>query len=208
MRVSRQALVLSVVVAMGCGGGGSDGPTNPPGNQTLGSITPSTTTLNTAAGTFTTVGITAHDTQNQVIANVSGVVWTSQNPAVAEVDGSGQVFAVSAGSTQLTASLTRNGVTKTANVTVNVTGTLPTNAAVQAGNDNQFSPRVVAIARTGTVTWTFGSVAHNVTLGGGNAPASISDIASASVPRTFNNNGTFAYQCTIHAGMTGTVYVR
>lgn len=208
MRVSRQALVLSVVVSMGCGGGGSDGPTNPPGNQTLGSITPSVTTLNTTAGSFTTVGITAHDTQNQVINNVSGVVWTSENPSIAEVDGSGQVFAVSAGSTQITASLTRGGITKTANVTVTVTGALPANATVQAGNDNLFTPRVVAIARNGAVTWTFGSVAHNVTFGGQNAPASIDATASTSVPRTFTNNGTFAYQCTIHAGMNGTVYVR
>lgn len=210
MRVIRQALVLSVVVSVGCGGGGDDGPTNPPsGNQTLGSITPSQTTVNTTAGTFTTLTVTARDTENQIIANVAGLTWSSGNQAVAEVDGSGQVFAVSAGTAQLTASLTLAGVTKTATVNVTVTGQLPATAAVSAGNDNQFTPKVVAIARNGVVTYTFGTVAHNVIFGGGGAPASISiPRSSTSIPVTFANNGTFAYQCTIHAGMSGTVYVR
>jgi plastocyanin len=38
-------------------------------------------------------------------------------------------------------------------------------------------------------------------------PTNISDIASTSVARTFTTAGTFAYHCTIHAGMNGTVVV-
>jgi hypothetical protein len=66
----------------------------------------------------------------------------------------------------------------------------------------------VDVGTGGTVTWTFGSLAHNVTFGSAGAPASIPATTGASVSRTFNTPGTFAYDCTLHAGMTGVVNVR
>jgi plastocyanin len=68
----------------------------------------------------------------------------------------------------------------------------------------------VTIATGGTVTWQFtGSARHNVTFSGA-APAggNIPDTdAGASVSRTFGTAGTYGYQCTRHAGMTGQVIV-
>jgi plastocyanin len=67
----------------------------------------------------------------------------------------------------------------------------------------------VAIAAGGTVTWTFGSVEHNVNFGGsGGAPSNISTSSNTTAARTFNTAGNFSYDCNLHAGMTGTVIVR
>ncbi len=70
-----------------------------------------------------------------------------------------------------------------------------------------FNPSVVSIARTGTITWSNTTgVLHNVTFAGANgAPADVNSFATGSASRTFNTAGTFAYQCTNHAGMTGQV---
>ena len=73
-----------------------------------------------------------------------------------------------------------------------------------------FAPAGVTIAVNGTVTWTNGgSTPHNVTFSTAGAPANISNFTSASgsVSRTFTTAGTYSYQCTNHAGMTGMVRV-
>ena len=74
-----------------------------------------------------------------------------------------------------------------------------------------FSPAGVTIARNGTVTWTNESstVVHNVTFSTAGAPANINNFTSASgsVSRQFTTAGTYSYQCTNHAGMTGMVKV-
>lgn len=81
-------------------------------------------------------------------------------------------------------------------------------ATVTAGNNNRFSPQNVDLVRGGTVTWTFGSVPHNAifnsTMG---APANIPVVSNTEEKRTFNTAGTFPYDCTLHAGMTGTITV-
>ncbi|MFN2398001.1 MAG: plastocyanin/azurin family copper-binding protein [Gemmatimonadaceae bacterium] len=72
-----------------------------------------------------------------------------------------------------------------------------------------FSPASVTIPVNGSVTWTISGATHNVTFGaaapvGGNIP----DTRSGSVTRTFTVTGTYNYQCTRHAGMTGRVVVQ
>ena len=81
-------------------------------------------------------------------------------------------------------------------------------ASVAATTESAFTPREVDVGTGGTVTWTFGSLAHNVTFRSAGAPASIPAATNASVSRTFNTPGTFNYDCTLHAGMTGVVNVR
>jgi len=84
-----------------------------------------------------------------------------------------------------------------------------TSASVAATTESVFTPRTVDVGTGGTVTWTFGSLAHNVVFGAAaGAPANIPVTTSASVSRTFNTPGTFNYDCTLHAGMTGVVNVR
>ncbi|MDQ6888298.1 MAG: plastocyanin/azurin family copper-binding protein [Gemmatimonadota bacterium] len=96
-------------------------------------------------------------------------------------------------------------------------------ASVQASPQLTFSPGEAEIAVGGTVAWTFGSVAHNVTFQQGSgdaatyyggqtsaagAPDNIPTSQSTTVARTFSRAGSYHYRCTIHASMTGEVRVR
>jgi plastocyanin len=96
-------------------------------------------------------------------------------------------------------------------VTFTTTATsLPLVATVTVG-DNFFNPMNLTIGVTGTVTWDWGAggVTHNVTFANvAGAPTDIGDRNSGTVDRTFPTAGTFNYQCTIHAGMNGSVTVQ
>lgn len=85
----------------------------------------------------------------------------------------------------------------------------PLSATVQATVNSTFNPAAVTIARTGTVTWAFAALQHNVTFGtAAGAPADIGNSANTSVARTFSTAGTFNYTCTLHPGMNGSVTVQ
>lgn len=78
-----------------------------------------------------------------------------------------------------------------------------------AGEQNYFSPNNANLSVGGTVTWSNGtSTQHNVTFSSGTAPANIGNMSSDSESRTFPTVGAFAYQCTNHSGMTGTINVQ
>jgi plastocyanin len=84
-------------------------------------------------------------------------------------------------------------------------------ATVQAAPSNQFTPSAVTIVVGGTVTVDFGSVAHNLFFDNApaGAPANITEPSSnKSATLTFNQAGTFVYNCHIHPGMHGTVIVK
>jgi plastocyanin len=85
------------------------------------------------------------------------------------------------------------------------TGTVPADE-VRVSN-NSFSPatRTVATGTTVTFRWSASAATHNVTFSDGPASANQS---SGTFQRTFNAVGAFPYQCTIHAGMTGTITVQ
>jgi len=74
---------------------------------------------------------------------------------------------------------------------------------------SQFAPASVTIARNGTVTFTnTANVLHNVTFASvPGAPADVLNGTSGSATRTFATAGTFAFQCTNHPGMSGSVTV-
>jgi len=80
---------------------------------------------------------------------------------------------------------------------------------VQATPSLQFTPNNLIVAVGSSVTFAFGSIAHNVffdnTQG---APSNIGDKSNASVTVTFNTAGTYVYNCHLHPGMQGTVVVR
>lgn len=74
---------------------------------------------------------------------------------------------------------------------------------------NAFTPTSVTIARNGSVTWTNSTgVSHNVTFTTAGAPANIADHTSGTNARTFATTGTFSFNCTNHAGMSGSVTVQ
>ena len=84
------------------------------------------------------------------------------------------------------------------------TGAVPASATA-----NTFTPQVLNVLEGGTVTWTFGTRAHNVTfVQTAGAPQSIPTTTNNARSRTFATPGTYAYACTLHPGMIGTVTVQ
>jgi plastocyanin len=83
-------------------------------------------------------------------------------------------------------------------------------AEVGATPSIAFDPNTVTIKVGGTVTFDFGSVAHNVWFDNQptGAPANITGTnANVTKTLTFTTAGTFVYNCHIHPGMHGTVVV-
>ena len=88
------------------------------------------------------------------------------------------------------------------------TPTAPAANEVIAGNGTSFNPTTLTVAKGTTVNFTFQATTHNVTFGATTgAPANIANTSNQTVSRTFSAAGNFAYQCTLHSGMTGTVIV-
>jgi plastocyanin len=70
--------------------------------------------------------------------------------------------------------------------------------AYGAGGNYFFSPTPDTVAAGTSVTFTFGSVTHNVHFEVANAPDSIPASSNTSIARTFMTAGTYPYHCTIH----------
>jgi plastocyanin len=212
MHTPRLVLAVAVFVVAACGGGGNGGTNPPPPPQVLDRIVVSPGTFTIETGETQQLTATARDAQGGTIVGASGYTYQSGNTTIASVNGSGLVTGVAAGQSTITISLTRDGVTKTtsAAATIQTPGPAPATAEVAAGNDNTFTPNRVVVAIGGTVTWTFGSVQHNVQFrGAAGAPANIpNSTPNQVVARTFQNAGTFDYDCTLHSGMNGRVVVR
>lgn len=191
---------------------------------TSGSV--SATTAVTIAQRFATLAVTAasgslgigattrltpqaRDARGNAISGVTGTTYATGDRSRTLVDSTGLVTAIAPGSATITASLTRDGVTATGTATITVTGPVAAPAAVtvQATNNNVFTPTTATVAEGGTVTWTFGTVGHNVVFQSAGAPTSIPVTSSANVQRTFASVGSFAYVCSLHAGMSGSVTV-
>jgi len=88
------------------------------------------------------------------------------------------------------------------------TGSVPPNT-VQATENATFNPATLTVAKGTTVTFTFGSLTHNVTFSTAGAPTNIPDASGQSVSRNFPNAGVFNFTCTIHGSyMTGSITVQ
>lgn len=210
MKFSQLFITASILGLAACGGSSDPAPTPPVGNtQTLATIRITNSALALAAGSTATLVPEALDAAGRVIAGVTGYTFTSSAATVAEAQTDGAVLAIGAGTATITASVARNGVTATAMATVSVTGSLPATATVVAAPDRTFAPANLVVARNANVTFSFGTLLHNVmfrTAAG--APTDIPNNASATVVRPFPSAGDFTYDCSLHAGMTGKVTVR
>ena len=144
---------------------------------------------------------TALDASGAAVASAPAPTWRSGNTSIATVTGTGVVTGVTNGQTDITATI--DGKVGTTRVTV---GAPPLSARVQMPGLT-FTPFTTTIARTGTVAFEFPQLAHNVIFKTAGAPADILTTSSVTVSRQFNTAGTFAYDCTLHNGMSGEVKV-
>lgn len=205
MRIESSRIATLLMVAatgFGCGG---DGPTSVPVYTTL-EVTPGTPTLFTVApGNTVTLSVVPKDQNGTAMTGTAVATFSSDNTAVATVGTTGTVTAVAAGTASITSSQAVGSVTKSGTATVTVQDA-PATATVLAPS-LVFQPTSVDVRATGTVTWTFGAVPHNVTFTTAGAPANVPNLQDGSASRAFPTNGSFGYQCTIHPGMNGTVHV-
>lgn len=156
------------------------------------------------------LSVQARDARGTNVANATTFTFASSDPGVAVVSATGLVTAIAPGSVQVTSSFTQSGATvnATSGLTVAFATSQPSTASVNATNQNLFTPQTVNIATGGTVSWTFGTVVHNVFFASAaGAPPNIANTSSTTVSRTFGTAGTFNYDCTLHPGMVGSVVV-
>lgn len=107
-----------------------------------------------------------------------------------------------------TAPVTQNTTPSSTPTTTPTTSTTPATNEVIADDANTFNPGTLTVSKGTTVTFTFKGTAHNVIFANvTGAPANIPTSSNTSVARTFGTAGTFGYDCTLHAGMRGSVVV-
>jgi plastocyanin len=164
-----------------------------------------------AVGGSVQLTATPLDQNGAPVQGLPAPTFASSDPSRATVDAGGQVRGVAAGTVTITASLAVGGTTReaTATITVGASGGAPGSATVTTPGSS-FSPGSVTIAAGGSVTWQFTGARHNVIFRsaappGGNIPDTE---AGNSVTRSFPAAGTYDYDCTRHAGMTGRVVVQ
>ncbi|PYP75089.1 MAG: hypothetical protein DMD35_22410 [Gemmatimonadetes bacterium] len=89
-------------------------------------------------------------------------------------------------------------------------GTTPVATTSVEMLNTSFTPRAIRVAPGATVTWTNSDgIAHNVTFAAAaNVPASANFAAGSVALQMPAAAGTYAYSCTLHPGMSGTVTVQ
>lgn len=205
---SRLASLLLLALVTGCGGGGSEPTPPPPPDRELTTVdvTPATMTLFTLQpGNRVKLVASAKDQTGDVMSDVPDPAFSSDDEAVATVDAEGVVTAAAPGIARITASLTVEGITKTGASDITVIGAPP--AGEITAPQLLFVPQMVDVAAGGEVTWNIGEIHHDVDFTTPGAPVDIPEMLNQSVSRSFSTPGTFAYHCTLHNGMTGTVRV-
>lgn len=105
--------------------------------------------------------------------------------------------------------LFRNGGYKTTTPSTNTNTATPTSSSAVSIENMSFVPQSVTVAKGTTVTWTNNdSVGHTVTESDGKTgPKSATLGKGETYSFTYDTAGTFAYKCSIHPSMTGTVIV-
>lgn len=201
-------LALSALSLAACGDDGEDLPG--PGGSPLAAVTISPSPV-PALTVGQTVQLTATpvDAAGNALTGLPAATFESSDEDVATVDASGLVTAVAAGSATITATITHEETTRSAEAAITVNAAPPPSGVVVTTPNLTFEPATVTVAPGTTVTWSITETTHNVTFTGAAPPdGSIPDTPpGTSVSRTFTDAGTYDYECTIHPGMTGSVVV-
>lgn len=176
-------------------------------------VAPAPLSIGTASLPAAKVG-EAYSVQLDAIGGSGGNSWSVsagalpgglQLTAAGAVDGTPTV----AGDFAFTARVVSGAQQATRALTLSVAPAGYPSAATVTMPANVFVPFLVQLARGGTVTWVFGSDAHNVIFApAAGAPADINIVTNVSIARTFPTVGNFRYDCTIHPGMNGVIEVK
>ena len=90
--------------------------------------------------------------------------------------------------------------------------TSPNTVGIPAGAQNRgsagYAPNPITVSAGTTVTWTNNDTTGHTATGDGGSFNSGAIPAGGSFQFTFQNRGTFAYHCTFHPGMVGSVVVQ
>jgi plastocyanin len=202
-RTSRFSALLALVLpAIGCGGGGE--PT-PPLENPVSRVTIVASATSLLVGQSLQLGVDARSVTGVPIGAPGPVTWRSSDTRVATVDDAGRLSAVAPGTTNVSATVA--GVSGTTAFTV-ATGVVQEADVFTPGN--VFSPFRVTLAVGGTVRFHITGVPHNVVFAAGQAgaPANINLVSNVTIARVFPVRGSFAYDCTVHPGMSGQVVVQ
>lgn len=192
--------------------GGDDDPGVPVPNTTLESVevTPARPILYSLAPDNTvSLTVVAKDGDGNVISSPGAISYASGNTSIATVSSSGVVTAAGAGTTSVTATATDGGISRSGSATITVM-VAPAAAEVSAqlvGTQPSWVPGVVDVGAGGQVTWTSGTVAHDINFSTAGAPSNVAAWADGTEALTFPTAGTYQYVCTIHFGMAGSVRV-
>lgn len=202
-------LTLLVAPLSACGGGGAAGGTTNPPPSVFTSLVVAPRDATVPLGGAFQLTATPLDQRGVAMAGLPAPTFAARNGAIAQVDAGGMVSGVAAGSATVVASLTHDGVTHSDSAAVTVLA--PSAGRVTVTTPNRtFSPALVTITPGDTVTWLFSEAVHNVTFTGAAPPGgNIGDTNPGNaVDRVFPTAGTFDYDCTRHAGMSGRVVVQ
>lgn len=169
----------------------------------------------------------AVEDNNAPVSGVSVQLSRSGQPSRSASTGSDGMFAfpnVTPGAWQVVATppsgyAAEGATSASVEVTANAQATVPpfvlrrtgpggSDVTVVSMVDNSFTPNAVTVPTGRVVRWlNTGGTFHNATGAGG--AWTTGDLAPGSnFERQFNEVGTFAYECTLHPGMTGTVTVQ
>ena len=211
---------LGVALFVACGGGDGGGGTGP---CTPGAATQLVKSSGDPAAWYfdnplpSPLSVTARDANNCAVPSVV-VNWAvgsgggAVNPAQSTTGTTGVATTTdSIGSTSpQTVTATFSGLPTPVTFTATASAA-PTTDDVSV-NNNSFNPQQTVVKTGGTVTWTWNSglTSHNVTYSSGPAPLpanSPTQAGGTTFSSTFTATGTYAYHCTLHSGMEGTVRV-
>lgn len=196
--------VVAAVFTAACSGGGDS--TAPGANTGVASVSLNVTSAQLGVGQ--TLQLTATPLTSTGTVTTGMATWNSSASNIASVSPTGLVTGVAAGAASITASIA--GRTNAASIVVSTSGGGFPLAAEVTMPGNTFSPFLTTIGVGGTVTFRFGSVDHNVIFDPAKLgrPADIQITRNVNIARTFNTRGLFAYDCTVHPGMSGQVDVK
>lgn len=215
LQVVRVALCLGIaagaMIVESCGGDKITNTINSPPTGTVTTVTVSLSDASLPIGELGQASLVARDFYQTVIdVGARPLTWSSSNSAVATVSAAGVVSTVGIGTSQIRAAVVEGATTVDGAATLTVTANPD---AVQSADISMpgitFSPAEVVVKVNGTVRFIFPKLNHNVLWNTDvvGAPTDIGILSNQTVTRTFPTAGVFAYHCSLHNGMKGTIVV-